>query len=453
MCLSLFSLCPIVKENQLPRAALLTALGNQPEFQVFMPTLPAATQAKQSAAAPVFRAAFFHSVLSAGQDWDAAAPTDNLFLQRAYLQILEKNPPHGMRFGYLVFYKNEAPIGVAYCQAKFFKGDDNIQEINEQAAATTEREPCFFDGLAHWLKKWVAAKVAGDLLILGNMLLTGEHGYHFDYQEISEEQALSLLENGLQTAIREMERDNVKMPVILVKDLAPERLLQRQLARENGFTEFEIQPNMVLDVSWPDFDGYLSAMSTKYRTRAKRAVKKLDGIQRVELSLADIQRELPRMFALYKEVAKNAGFNMVDLNEDYLLALKRDLPERFRAFAYYYEGQMVTFYTTISNGAEMEAHFLGYDKGLNHDRQLYLNALYDMVRLGIEGGHERIVFARTALEIKSSVGAVPTELYCYLRHENSLANRFTGKILDYLKPVEVWQQRHPFKGHDGGEMH
>lgn len=391
--------------------------------------------------ATVFRYAFFRSIAAAGQDWDAAAPISDLFLRRDYLQILEKTPPQGMRFGYLVFYRNDRPVGVAYCQIKFFKGDDNIQELSD----TNEREPCFFTGLAKWFKRWVAGKVAGDILILGNMLLTGEHGYHFDYQQIPQEKALALLEDGLVSVIREMERENVKMPVILVKDVAPERVLHRQLAVENGFTEFEIQPNMVLDLHWPDFNSYLGAMSTKYRTRAKRAFKKLDGIQKIELSLADIQRELPRMYALYREVAKNAGFNMVDLNEFYLLALKRDLSEQFRAFGYYLDGQLVAFYTLIQNGDELEAHFLGYDKTLNHDMQLYLNILYDIVRFGIEGRSHRIVFARTALEIKSSVGAVPTELYCYLRHQNNLANRFTSKMLDYLKPVEVWQQRHPFK--------
>lgn len=54
-------------------------------------------------------------------------------------------------------------------------------------------------------------------------------------------------------------------------------------------------------------------------------------------------------------------------------------------------------------------------------------------------------FARTALEIKSSVGAVPENLYCYLRHQNPLVNKFTGTLLDYLKPVEEWLPRHPFK--------
>ncbi|GAB4493286.1 MAG: hypothetical protein OHK0019_16950 [Saprospiraceae bacterium] len=412
-----------------------------PPFNAMCAIATSVQTAASTATDQSLRYSFFRSIEAAGQDWDAAAPAHDIFLQRKYLSVLEANPPQGMRFGYLVFYKDDDPIGVALCQIKYFKGDDNISDLDVQS-----KDPCFFNGLAKWFKRWVAGKAAGDILICGNMLLTGEHGYYFDYQKIKPLEAVEILEKALNDVVETMGREGVKMPVILVKDIAPEHREQGQDLVKKGFVEFEIQPNMVLHLNFPDFDGYLAAMSTKYRTRAKRAFKKLDGgIEKRELTLVEIQRELPRIYELYREVAKNAGFNMVDLNEHYLLALKRDLPEHFKMFAYYLDGRMEAFYTVIQNGDELEAHFLGYDKAHNHDRQLYLNILYDIVRFGIESGCRDIVFARTALEIKSSVGAVAHDLYCYLRHQNSIANKFTGTILDYLKPVEEWVPRHPFK--------
>lgn len=406
-----------------------------------MPTSASSAPTAVLAAVPdTFRYGFFRSIDAAGADWDAAAPDHDLFLQRSYLSVLEANPPQGMRFGYLVFYKGETPVGVALCQIKYFKGDDNINDLD-----VPTKDPCFFNGLSRWFKRWVAGKAAADILICGNMLLTGEHGYYFDYQKIKPLDAVALLEGALNDVVEIMGREGVKMPVILVKDVAPEHRDQGRVLVQNGFVEFDIQPNMILHLPFPDFDGYLNAMSTKYRTRAKRAFKKKDGVECRELTLADIQRELPRIYALYRDVAKNAGFNMVDLNEHYLLALKRNLPEHFHMFGYYLDGQMLAFYTIIQNQDELEAHFLGYDKARNHDLQLYLNCLYDIVRIGLEAGCHSIVFARTALEIKSSVGATAHDLYCYLRHQNSIANKFTGTILDYLKPVEEWQPRHPFR--------
>lgn len=384
--------------------------------------------------------AFFRSIESAGRDWDHGAPANNIFLQRPYLRILEANPPEGMRFGYLVFYKEESPIGVALCQFKYFKGDDNIADLE-----TPSKEPCFFGGLSKWFKRWVAGKAAADILICGNLLLTGEHGFYFNNEHIGQAESIDLLEKAMNHVIDTMGREGVKMPVILVKDIEPVHHVQGQALVSKGFTEFDIQPNMVLELTFRDMTEYLAAMSTKYRTRAKRAFKKLDGIERRKLNYSEIRDELPTIYRLYRDIANNAGFNMVDLNEHYLAALQHDLSGHFQMFAYYLDGKLVAFYTTIRNHDELEAHFLGYEKALNHDYQLYLNILYDIVKVGLEGGCKRIVFARTALEIKSSVGAVAHELPSYLRHQNSVANKFAPMILDYLKPVEAWHPRHPFK--------
>lgn len=173
--------------------------------------------------------------------------------------------------------------------------------------------------------------------------------------------------------------------------------------------------------------------------------KKFEGIERRELTLDEIIQELPVIFRLYRDVAKNAGFNMVDLTPDYFVGMKAEFGEYFRLYGYFREGKMVAFYSTIQNHKELEAHFIGYEKSLNHEYQLYLNMLYDFIRLGIDSRSSSVIFARTALEIKSSVGAVPRPLWNYVRHQNNFANRFTGTILECLKPVEIWQQRHPFR--------
>jgi hypothetical protein len=398
------------------------------------------TQPDAAPAGPV-RFVLFRTIEAAARDWDAAAPAHDLFLQRPYLSVLESNPPQGMRFCYLVFYLGEQPVGVALCQIKYFKGDINIAELD-----VPRKDPCFFGGLAQWFKKWVAGKAAADILICGNMLLTGDHGFYFDPQKVRAAEAAAALESALGQVQASMEREGLKMPFILVKDVPPQQAEERQLFIEKGFTEFDIQPNMVLELDgFADFDGYLSAMTTKYRTRAKRAFKKAEEVEKRELSHADIQREMPVIHQLYKDIANNAGFNMVDLNERYLAALKQGLGERYRMFGCYKDGKMIAFYTTICNNKELEAHFLGYSKALNHDYQLYLNILYDIVQRGFDCRCERIVFARTALEIKSSVGAVAEQLFCYLRHQHTVANKFVPALLDYLKPVETWQPRHPFR--------
>jgi hypothetical protein len=71
--------------------------------------------------------------------------------------------------------------------------------------------------------------------------------------------------------------------------------------------------------------------------------------------------------------------------------------------------------------------------------------LYDMIMYGINKNFEEIVFARTALEIKSSVGAKPEQLFGLIEHSNPILNRYMYKIFPFLEPEVIWQERNPFK--------
>ena len=77
-------------------------------------------------------------------------------------------------------------------------------------------------------------------------------------------------------------------------------------------------------------------------------------------------------------------------------------------------------------------HILHYHVFLH--QMMYLNILYDIIKIGFDQKCRSVVFARTALEIKSSVGAEPHEMYWYLRHRNKVSNRFLSQIVDYLNP-------------------
>ena len=112
---------------------------------------------------------------------------------------------------------------------------------------------------------------------------------------------------------------------------------------------------------------------------------------------------------------------------------------------YFEHGELIGFYTTIQNGDELEAHFLGMDLEKNRTQQLYLNMLFDIIRDAIEVNAAKIVFARTAMEIKSSVGAKAVEMSSFIRHRNTFSNRFISQLMGFLSPTETWQPRHPFK--------
>ena len=99
----------------------------------------------------------------------------------------------------------------------------------------------------------------------------------------------------------------------------------------------------------------------------------------------------------------------------------------------------------IKNGKSLDTYFLGYDDKIQKEKMLYLNMLYDMIACGISLKFNNIIFGRTALEIKSSVGAVDTPMFGFMKHGQPIINQFLGQIFNYLEPEISWKRRSPFK--------
>lgn len=390
---------------------------------------------------PGYSIALFDSIALAGADWQRAMPEDNIFLQLDFLSSMEAAPPVGMDFRYLVFYENKLPVGVALCQIQYFQADQsvNLDDVQET--------PCFFNAIARSLKGFVARNVGFYTMACGNLLLTGEHGYYFKAAHLAGAPGIQLLEEALLHTQQQLREVGTTIAATLIKELFESSRVEAQPLVDRRYIEFTIQPNMImnLDPAWASFEDYKAAISSKYRVKLKKAQKCLKHIEKRELSIEDIREHQERMYDLYRGIAINSGFNVLRLNRNYMLEMKTRLPKAFKVMGYYEEGKLIAFYTSIRNGAEMEAHFLGFDKERNRDLKVYFNILLDLVEQGIQCQAHKIIFARTAMEIKSSVGAIAHEMYCYMRHRNSLSNRFIKPVLNYLRPMEPWQARNPFK--------
>jgi hypothetical protein len=125
--------------------------------------------------------------------------------------------------------------------------------------------------------------------------------------------------------------------------------------------------------------------------------------------------------------------------------LKKNLKDLFLFYGYFKDEKLIGFNTLIKNGNQMDTYFLGYDETIQREKMLYLNMLYDMIAYSINKGFKEIIFARTALEIKSSVGAKPEEMFGFIHHSNSIINSKMDKLFCYLEPKTEWQERNPFK--------
>ncbi|TXB63347.1 GNAT family protein [Phaeodactylibacter luteus] len=390
---------------------------------------------------PGFQLHLYESAEALPAVWDTLLEEGQVFLSRAYLMAFEAAMPRGVSPIYLVLKEKGKPAGVMMYQLVDFVVGQQVQSLGQAPAGSGWRER-----LWHRLLKAVLRPASFRLLIGGAAQATGEYAYSMPgYARAA---ACRLYQESTSLLCRHLYLSGRKAAAIMAKDFHAGDEEAAAHFRAEGFHPFYFEPEMLLpiDRGWASFDDYLGAMTSKYRVRARRAFKKAEGLFRHELSLEAIEREEPVLHGLYEKIAEGADFSMIRLPEGYFSALKAAFGAGFKVIGYYTaEGELAGFCTALKNGAVTEAHFLGMEERYNSSHQLYLNMLYDMVRIGIEDwGSREVNFARTATEIKSSVGAVAVERPVYVRARNPLLNRMLPYIIRQVSQRQAYRIRHPF---------
>ncbi len=382
-----------------------------------------------------YEAQIFDAIADVPHTWDEAAPSDNIFFQRPYFQLLERCPPGNYQFRYLVFFQDTIPVGVATLQYLRFIAKNDINLAKSDSQFTQNFKETLLRGLNF------------NILVCGNASLTGEYAFHFD-DSIPKPTQFDLVADALQQCKRQFEAQGKRVDIVAFKEFYEDkRYAAKGLLTDKSYQEFTIQPTMRIKMrpEWMTFEDYLAAMSSKYRVRAKRSRKKAKDIEKRTLSLAEIEQHQSTIHKLYRNIADAAVMNVLHWPPNYFLELKRTYQDNFRLLGYFINDELVGFCTTIKNHKHLDAHFLGFDHAVNRKHQLYLNMLYDIVGVGIEEQAEEICMSRTALEIKSSVGAEPYDMFGYMRFSNGIINRVSKPLFNYLEVKEEWVQRKPFK--------
>ena len=373
--------------------------------------------------------------------WDRLG-SRNMFLSSHYLRALHAAPPSTMRFHYFTVWKGERLCGIIYTQLDTFQAQQSISYHKDAGLPEPER------GLFKQLRNLMARRVKVHTILCGNSLVTGDHGFLFE-EAVSSEDQWSLVNETLHWLIRYLRKSGMRVNLLFVKDFSKPAVKKLHMVPDTRvYHGFHAQPNMILNLleEWTTFDDYLSALSSKYRVRVRRAYKKADTIEKRELQVVDLENHHDKIIEYYRDIAENASFNLFILNPEYFISVKRHLGENFRIFGYFKGDKLIAFYSLMINGDEIEAHFLGYEEETNRKYQLYQNMLLDMIALAIPLHMQRIIYGRTAMEIKSTVGAEPYPMYFYLQYQNALINRCVPWIYHTLEPEVQWVQRRPFRG-------
>lgn len=366
--------------------------------------------------------------------WDDIAGSD-ILLKRNYLQALQQSLPKNITHYYLVQYVGKEVVGIALVQ---------LVSVDLKAML---REP-----MGSWAKRFLVKGMVnflkGKILVVGNLTHTGQHAVALNRERISLGEFTQHLFQGLLQLRALLKKNNITIGAYLLKDFysSDQFSLKESVLNYIRIYKVEVQPNMIfqIDSRWNNLDDYYVALNKKYKRRYRTAVKKLGGILEKNLDFTDVYDNKKELHNLYLNVSTRAKFNSFELPENHFFHLKKRLEQKFIIRAFIHQNKIIGFYSMIENGGDLETYFLGYDHDYQYSRQLYLNMLYRMVEYGIENNFQRIIFARTAIEIKSSIGAKPHRMVMYMAHTNKYLNWLFKPVFNMINPNINWDERHPF---------
>ncbi len=368
--------------------------------------------------------------------WQQIVPQEHTFLNYDYLTAFEACCSINMGFKYVVFRKEGRLAGVASFQTILFDG-------NNIGTEESRKELSFWARMVNS----IVSRMKMRLLVLGNTFMTGEYGWYFTDVKAPGIEEVSALQMVIKELVDEAKASKKPVSGVLFKEVFTENLGAFPELQKAGYFEFPVQPDMILDIDpeWKTFDGYLAAMSSKYRVRMRKALKDMDGVEIRRITLAEIREHMTEMKDLYQQVVDASEFKLATFRLDHIQYLMEQMPEKFWIDGFWLDGKLVSFISFYEHQGQVVAGMMGMDREAQKTYDLYLNVLILVARRGIEHGAKQSVFGRTAMEIKSSVGAQPHDMYLYARHVSGWKNKVIIPMVKILTRNKPWKQRSPFK--------
>ena len=279
------------------------------------------------------------------------------------------------------------------------------------------------------------------IMFCGNVFLSGEHGICIS-SHISKEEVIT----QIGTALDAVAANTKPLHAIFIKDFKTESIKSMHQFLNFGYSEIKVEPNMIIQLQpeWNTFEDYKNILKSKYRVKANKADSTSSALETRLFTEHDFETYKDELQALYQNTIANASFNAQVLNLNTYIHLRASFKEDFIVKAYFLKNKLVGFLTALVNKNALDAHFIGLDYELNKSHAIYPRILNDYVRLGIEKQVSSINLGRTASEIKTTIGADPLELSCYIKHKNPFINSLVKPFFRRIK-IKEFKQHSPFK--------
>ena len=361
--------------------------------------------------------------------WLKAIPVDHPLLRPEWMHAARRSLPDGSQSCCTLALDGDRLLAAAFFEAVPLR-TGTLGTIEKGGAWQTRA------GL-----RLLASSPCGEphVLVCGDIIRTDTPGAWFSPQSTGQA--------GLFHAMAEAARAHLNVSTVMVICSARSLGASADALPALGYHRIDkAEPPMevVIDPTWSSFDDYLAALRPKYRQRARSARKRAATVERTRILAEQVVGYVDEFDRLLQPILERAQVTLSMPSGQTVAALVESLGEPCRVHAYHHEDQLVAFTVSLHTADSVEGLLVGFDPSLNRRLKLYQNILYDFIEASIDAGVSTTSLGRTALEIKSAVGATPNELPVYIRHPSFLMHSVLGWAAGALSTPD-WTPRSPFR--------
>lgn len=367
-------------------------------------------------------------------------PHRTLFLEKEYLLSMEESSPSALSFRYVCLKEKGKLLAAFYFQVINLSSNQLGQIINFEPYSK------IVSGLSMLVQNMLFGAKKDKphyLVICGNMYLSGDYGILVEGK--NQESKAHLLVDAFEFVRKELEKTG-KVMAEIAKDYPAENDIYGAALKVKKFHPLVMDPIMKMEIRshWKCFDDYVSDLSSKYRQRYQQVKKKLDDCEVRVMSTGELIERKEEIDRLYLAVQMKSPVRLVMHDSDYLISLSKRLKSNIEFKGIFEKGKLLAFMAGIKDHHHFEAHHIGIDYEYNKSHSLYQNILYQYIEMAILAGSPLLSFGRTALEMKTTVGAMSHTYHAYIKLNNGLVNGIAGHMLPKKYEMD-WIPRNPFR--------
>jgi len=356
-------------------------------------------------------------------EWNQLLDDQDFFISSSCVEILEAEHENEIEPLYIIIKDKGKVVGIVYAHLFLINGNKLKEYINNGNSSFS---------ILNEIKVFLANQINVKVGFLGNVFLSNEESCKLNSSAISDVHLPKILE---------LITTDTEARFVLIPETYENAIPLIKHNTKKIFIEPDMQ--MAIPKSWLSFDHYLESISSKYKKRYRKVLKKSSALEKRDLSPSDLKHESAAMKSLFDNVFYKSKFNAAKFNTDVFYDLKL-VKENVSIFGYYLDNKLVGFASEICSNGVLYAHFVGIDYKYNSVYEIYNRMLYEQIKFAIDNNLNVIKFGRTASEFKSTIGAVPYKGYGYIYHPCKTIIKAASPILSLLKPKN-WTQRNPFK--------